>query len=45
MTKSLGKSVINLHTNIACSVLGICNQQDLSDNLECDDSYYRFVLF
>ena len=36
MTKSLGKSVINLHSNIACSVLGNGNQQDLSDNLECD---------
>ena len=33
MTKSLGKSVINLYSNIACSVLGIGNQQD---NLECD---------
>ena len=36
MTKSLGKSVINLYSNIACSVLGIGNQQDLSDDLECD---------
>ena len=36
MTKSLGKSVINLYSNIACSVLGIGNQQDLSNNLECD---------
>ena len=35
MTKSLGKSVINLYSNIACSVLGIDNQQDLSDDLEC----------
>ena len=54
MTKSLGKSVINLYSNIACSVLGISNQQDLSDDLECDpflntalqrltcDLYYRF---
>ena len=54
MTKSLGKSVINLYSNIACNVLGIGNQQDLSDNLECDpflntalqrltcDLYYRF---
>ena len=30
MTKSLGKSVINLYSNIACSVLGIGNQQDLT---------------
>ena len=30
MTKSLGKSVINLHSNIACSVLGVGNQQELS---------------
>ena len=36
MTKALGKSVINLYSNIACSVLGIGNQQDLSDDLECD---------
>ena len=54
MTKSLGKSVINLYWNIACSVLGVGNQQDLSDELECDpflntamqrftcDLYYRF---
>ena len=54
MTKSLGKSVINLYSNIACNVLGIANQQDLSDDLECDpflntamqrftcDLYYRF---
>ena len=33
MTKSLGKSVINLYSNIACSVLGIGNQQDLSDGV------------
>ena len=54
MTKSLGKSVINLYSNIACSVLGIANQQELSTDLECDpflntamqrftcDLYYRF---
>ena len=54
MTKSLGKSVINLYSNIACSVFGIDNQQDLSDDLECDpflnnatqrftcDLYYHF---
>ena len=36
MTKSLGKSVINLYSNIACSVLGVGNEQDLSNNLECD---------
>ena len=36
MTKSLGKSIINLYSNIACSVLGIGNQQELSTNLECD---------
>ena len=32
MTKSLGKSVTNLYSNIACSVLGVGNQQDLSDD-------------
>ena len=54
MTKSLGKSIINLYSNITCSVLGVGNQQDLSDDLECDpflntamqrftcDLYYRF---
>ena len=54
MTKSLGKSIINLYSNVACSVLGVGNQQDLSTNLECDpflntamqrftcDLYYRF---
>ena len=53
MTKSLGKSVINLYSNIACSVLGVGNQQELSTDLECDpflntamqrftcDLYYR----
>ena len=57
MTKSLGKSVINLYSNIACSVLGIGNQQDFSDDLECDpflntamqrftcDLYYHFRAF
>ena len=33
MTKSLGKSVINLYSNIACRVLGIGNQQGLSNGL------------
>ena len=54
MTKSLGKSIINLYSNIACSVLGIGNQQELNTDLECDpflntaiqrftcDLYYRF---
>ena len=57
MTKSLGKSVINLYSNIACSVLGIGNQQELSTDLESDpflntamqrftcDLYYALVLF
>ena len=54
MTKSLCKSVINLYSNIACSTLGVGNQQDLSNDLECNrflntalqrfrcDMYYRF---
>ena len=54
MTKSLGKSVINLCSNLACSVLGVGKQQELSTDLECDpflntamqrftcDLYYRF---
>ena len=57
MTKSLGNSVINLYSNIACSVLGVGNQQDLSIDLECDpflntamqrftcDLYYSFGAF
>ena len=57
MTKSLGKSVINLYSNIACSVLGVGNQQDVSNDLERDpflntalqrftcDLYYRFGAF
>ena len=57
MTKSLGKSVINLYSNVACSVLGVGNHQDLSNDLECDpflntamqrftcDLYYRFGAF
>ena len=36
MTKPLGKSVINLYSNIACSALGVGNQQDLSNDVECD---------
>ena len=47
MTKSLGKSIINLYSNIACSVPGIGNQQDLSTDLECDpflNTAMRFVL-
>ena len=54
MTKSLGKSIINLYSNLAYSVLGIGNQQELSPDLESDpflytamqrftcDLYYRF---
>ena len=36
MTKSLGKSIRNLYSNVACSVLGIGNQQELSTDLESD---------
>ena len=54
MTKSLGKSIINLYSNIAYSVLGVGNKQELSTNLESDpffdtalqkftcDLYYHF---
>ena len=54
MTRSLGKSIINLYSNIACSVLGVGNQQELNTDLESDpflntalqrftcDLYYRF---
>ena len=49
MTKSLGKSIINLYSNLACSVLGIGNQQELSTDFlntamqrfTCD-LYYQF---
>ena len=34
MTKSLGKSVINLYSNIACSVPSVGDQQELSTDLE-----------
>ena len=54
LTKSLGKSIINLYSNLACSLLGVGNQQELSTDSECDpflntamqrftcDLYYRF---
>ena len=52
MTKSLGKSIINLYSNVSCSVLGIDNWQELGTDLESDpftalqrftcDLYYRF---
>ena len=57
MTKSLGKSVINLYSNVACSLLAVGNQQDPSNDLECDpflntamqrftcDLHYRFDAF
>ena len=36
MVQSLGKSVINMYSMGACSVLGITNQDALSENLEND---------
>ena len=33
MTKSLDKSIINLYSNLASSVLGVGNQQELSTDL------------
>ena len=36
MTKSLGKSIINLYSDLACSLLGVGNQRELSTDLECD---------
>ena len=57
MTKLLGNRIVNLYSNIACSVLGVGNQQDLSNDLECDsflntamqrftcDLYYHFGAF
>ena len=57
MTKLLGKSVINLYSNVACSALGVGNQQGPSNDSECDpflntavqrftcDLYYHFGAF
>ena len=57
MVKSLGKSIINMYSMGACSVLGITNQEALSEDLENDpflssalqrftcELYYRFGLF
>ena len=57
MVKSLGKSVIKIYSMGACAVLGITNQDVLSEDLESDpflnsalqrstcDFYYRFGLF
>ena len=57
MVKSLGKSIINMYSMAACSVLGITNQEALSKDLENDpflnsalqrftcELYYRFGSF
>ena len=57
MVKSLGKSIINMYSMGACSVLGITNQEVLSEDLENDpflnsalhsftcELYYRFGSF
>ena len=57
MVKSLGKSIINMYSMGACSVLGITNQDALSEHLENDpflnsalqrftcELYYRFGSF
>ena len=54
MVKSLGKSIINMYSLGACSILGINNQEALTNDLEKDpflnsalqrftcDLYYRF---
>ena len=54
MTKSLGKSIINIYSTVACSLLKIENPKELSDDLESDpflnkalqrftcNLYYRF---
>ena len=36
MLKSLGKSIMNMYSMGACSVLGITNQEALSEDLEND---------
>ena len=57
MVRSLGHSVINMYSMGACAVLGISNQDPLSEDLENDpflnsalqratcELYYRFGLF
>ena len=57
MVKSLGCSIINMYSMGACAVLGITNQEALSEDLENDpflnsalqrftcELYYRFGLF
>ena len=57
MVKSLGKSIINMYSMGACAVLGITNQDTLSEDLENDSFlnsalqrftcklYYRFGSF
>ena len=57
MVKSLGKSIINMYSMGACTVLGITNQEALSEDLENDpflnsalqrftcELYYRFSSF
>ena len=57
MVKSLGKSIVNMYSMGACSVLGITNQDALSEDLENDpflnsalqrftcELYYRFSSF
>ena len=57
MIKSLGCSIINMYSMGTCSVLGITNQEALSEDLENDPFlnsalqrftgklYYRFGLF
>ena len=57
MVKSLGRSIINMYSMGACAVLGISNQDALSEDLESDpflnsalqrftcELYYRFSSF
>ena len=57
MVKSLGHSIINMYSMGACAVLGISNQDALSEDLENDpflnsalqratcEMYYRFGSF
>ena len=43
MVKSLGKSIINMYSMGACSVLGITSQEALSKDLE-NDPFLNYVL-
>ena len=44
MVKSLGKSIIKIYSMGACAVLGMNNQDTLSDDLEISDPFLYSAL-